>query len=168
MWSNSLVRSVSVSIIQRTRYLVQPPTLWNVWQVRHQKIPVIRLCWLALLTVTMSVKTLTLATLSRLAAADLTLFSVHVSTKVLTASESLSSSRRNQRYATHSSFSPALGFYMLSTWKDLEIVCGQFDSDTEIATFSKEVEEVFQVTEIINHPDYQPHKVKIKWKFRED
>ena len=43
--------------------------------------------------------------------------------------------------------------------KDLEIVCGQFDSDTEIASFSKEVEEVFQVTEIINHPDYQPHKV---------
>ena len=38
-------------------------------------------------------------------------------------------------------------------------MCGQFDSDTEIASFSKEVEEVFQVTEIINHPDYQPHKV---------
>ena len=39
-------------------------------------------------------------------------------------------------------------------------MCGQFDTDTEIASFSKEVEEVFQVREIINHPDYQPHKVK--------
>ena len=43
---------------------------------------------------------------------------------------------------------------------DLKIVCGEFDSGVEIIRNSVELEQVFNIKRIVNHPNYQPNRVQ--------
>ena len=59
-----------------------------------------------------------------------------------------------------SSFTGHSGLFSFdNSEKDLEIVCGEYESTVEIVSDSRDVEEVFQITEIVNHPNYKPNKV---------
>ena len=49
--------------------------------------------------------------------------------------------------------------FTLAEPEDLVIVCGEFDTDVELIWWSWELEEVFEIVEIINHPRYKPNKV---------
>ena len=44
---------------------------------------------------------------------------------------------------------------------DLVIVCGEFDTASELIWWSLEPEEVFRIEEIINHPGYRPNTVDV-------
>ena len=50
--------------------------------------------------------------------------------------------------------------FTLAEPDDLEIICGEFSTDVEIIDNSKEPEQVFKVKKIINHPRYQPNRVR--------
>ena len=41
------------------------------------------------------------------------------------------------------------------------IVCGEFSTDVEILSQSHEPEQVFHISKIINHPNYQPNRVTV-------
>ena len=49
--------------------------------------------------------------------------------------------------------------FTLAEPEDLVIICGEFNSGVEIINESWEPEQVFTVTKIIQHPDYEPTKV---------
>ena len=56
--------------------------------------------------------------------------------------------------------------YTLAEPKDLLIICGEFSSDVEILSKSREPEQVFHISKIINHPNYQPTRVTIVYHIR--
>ena len=58
-----------------------------------------------------------------------------------------------------SPFCTGTPIFTLAEPNDLLIVCGEFSSDVEILKFSKEPEQVFQISRITNHPNYQPNRV---------
>ena len=39
------------------------------------------------------------------------------------------------------------------------MICGEFRTDVEILEKSRELEQVFRVNKIVNHPNYQPNGV---------
>ena len=43
--------------------------------------------------------------------------------------------------------------------RDLKIVCGEFNNGVEIVRNSFELEQVFNIKRIVNHPSYQPNRV---------
>ena len=43
---------------------------------------------------------------------------------------------------------------------EVEIICGEFNTEVEVLEDSNEPEQVFTVTKITNHPSYQPNGVK--------
>ena len=49
--------------------------------------------------------------------------------------------------------------FTLAEPDDLVIVCGEFDTASELIWWSLEPEEVFKIEEIINHPRYKPNTV---------
>ena len=49
--------------------------------------------------------------------------------------------------------------FTLAEPSDLKIVCGEFDSGVEIVRNSLELEQVFNIKRIVNHPSYQPNRV---------
>ena len=50
--------------------------------------------------------------------------------------------------------------FVLAEPEDVVIICGEFNSGVEIISESREPEQVFTVTKIIQHPDYKPTKVR--------
>merc|ERR1711874_828498 len=56
-------------------------------------------------------------------------------------------------------FCPPTARFTKAEPEDVLIVCGEFDTDVESIITSVEPEEVFKVTEIINHPSYTPNRV---------
>ena len=50
--------------------------------------------------------------------------------------------------------------FVLAEPKDVVIICGEFNSGVEIINESREPEQVFTVTKIIQHPDYKPTTVR--------
>ena len=50
--------------------------------------------------------------------------------------------------------------FVLAEPEDVVIVCGEFNSGTEIISESWEPEQVFTVTKIIQHPDYKATTVR--------
>ena len=53
--------------------------------------------------------------------------------------------------------------FTLAEPEDLEIICGEFNTDVEIIENSEEPEQVFRIKKIINHPNYQPNRVSKKY-----
>ena len=51
--------------------------------------------------------------------------------------------------------------FTLAQPKDLLIICGEFSSDVEILSKSHEPEQVFHISRITNHPNYQATRVTI-------
>merc|ERR1719394_1895954 len=50
--------------------------------------------------------------------------------------------------------------FTLAEPSDLVISCGDFNSGVEILNLSREPEQIFTVTKIVNHPHYQPNRVR--------
>ena len=75
------------------------------------------------------------------------------------------SCRRNNPYSASSPFCPENpddAEFTLADPEDLVIICGEFDTDVELIWWSYEPEEVFEIVEIINHPQYKPNEVNEK------
>ena len=49
--------------------------------------------------------------------------------------------------------------FTLAETKDLIVICGEFRTDVEILEQSRELEQVFMVNKIVNHPNYEPNGV---------
>ena len=52
--------------------------------------------------------------------------------------------------------------FSLAESKDLLVVCGEFVTDVQSLDQSSELERVFRVDKIVNHPGYQPNRVYYK------
>jgi len=57
-----------------------------------------------------------------------------------------------------SPFCTGTPIFTLAESPDLVIACGEYNSGVEILNLSKEPEQIFTITKIVNHPDYQPNR----------
>ena len=64
-----------------------------------------------------------------------------------------------------SPFCTGTPIFTLAESPDLVIACGEYNSGVEILNLSKEPEQIFTITKIVNHPDYQPNRVRIRYLF---
>ena len=62
-----------------------------------------------------------------------------------------------------SPFCTGTPIFTLAESPDLVIACGEYNSGIEILKSSKEPEQIFTITRIVNHPDYQPNRVRIRY-----
>ena len=62
-----------------------------------------------------------------------------------------------------SPFCTGTPIFTLAESPDLVIACGEYNSGVEILNLSKEPEQIFTITKIVNHPDYQPNRVRIRY-----
>ena len=62
-----------------------------------------------------------------------------------------------------SPFCTGTPIFTLAEPGDVDIVCGEYNTGVEIHSLSFELEKVFNVKRIINHPNYQPNRVDEHW-----
>ena len=146
-----LVYNSVISVRYISHYLLTPQDP----QRTAERIPS---CWWERLTVTSSARTSPQGMCWRLAAAGLRMQRDRV--------EVNGAIYVNQTSWPHvlnlqgkTPFCPPTARFTKAEPEDVLIVCGEFDTDVESIITSVEPEEVFKVTEIINHPSYTPNRV---------